>query len=52
MADRFVAPLLSGISDDWLRTRPLVGAVDQFADSTDVLSYASRARRLAPIYDD
>lgn len=52
MADRFVEPLLSGIRDEWLRTRPLVGAVDQFADSTDVLSNAGRSRQLSAIYDE
>jgi hypothetical protein len=37
-AGRFVAACLDRITDPDLRRRPLVGAVDQFVDSTDVLS--------------
>ncbi|MGH3134609.1 MAG: DUF4037 domain-containing protein [Gaiellaceae bacterium] len=35
---RFVDACLARVSDPWLRSQPLVGAVDQFVDSTDVLS--------------
>ncbi len=35
---RFVNACLERVSDRWLRSLPLTGAVDQFVDSTDVLS--------------
>ena len=35
---RFVDVCLERVTDPWLRSLPLVGAIDQFADSTDVLS--------------
>jgi Domain of unknown function (DUF4037) len=35
---RFVDACLERVSDPWLRSLPLVGAIDQFVDSTDVLS--------------
>ena len=35
---RFVDACLERISDPWLRALPLVGGIDQFVDSTDVLS--------------
>jgi hypothetical protein len=35
---RFVDACLERVSDPWLRSLPLTGAVDQFVDSTDVLS--------------
>lgn len=50
-ADRFVEACLAPIESDWLRLRPLVGAVDQFADSTDVLSSPLVARRLGAAYE-
>jgi hypothetical protein len=34
-AGRFVAPLRDSISVDGIRRLPLIGAVDQFIDSTD-----------------
>ena len=43
-ASRFVDACLERVSDPWLRSLPLVGAVDQFVDSTDVLSDPSVAR--------
>ena len=36
---RFVTACLEQVSDERLRALPLVGAVDQFVDSTDVLAY-------------
>jgi hypothetical protein len=42
---RFVEACLERVSDPWLRELPLVGAIDQFVDSTDVLSYPPIARR-------
>ena len=49
--DRFANACLAGISDEWLKRQPLVGSVDQFADSTDVLSHENRSKRLVNIYD-
>ena len=40
--DRFSAALLHTITDPWIAALPPVGAIDQFADSTDLLSYPSR----------
>jgi hypothetical protein len=50
-AGRFVDVCLAEVQDPWLRGLPLVGFVDQFVDSTDVLAYAGRARRLASWYE-
>jgi hypothetical protein len=50
-SDRFVAASLAGISDPWLRALPIVGSIDQFADSTDVLQHPAVSRRLRAIYD-
>ncbi|GIF53944.1 DUF4037 domain-containing protein [Asanoa iriomotensis] len=44
---RFAAALVAGIADRRLREKPLVGAVDQWADNTDVLSHVGRARAAA-----
>jgi hypothetical protein len=35
---RFVDACLERVTDPWLRSLPLTGAIDQFVDSTDVLS--------------
>jgi hypothetical protein len=43
-AGRFAAALLAAITDPGVRELPPVGAVDQFVDSTDVLSDALRSR--------
>ena len=43
---RFVDACLAEVSDPWLRSLPLVGAIDQLSDSTDVLSDPARSRRL------
>ncbi len=37
-SSRFVEACVARVEDPWLRSLPLVGAVDQFVDSTDVLS--------------
>ena len=42
---RFVAACRGAIVDDDLRNRPLTGAIDQWADSTEVLSNAPLAQR-------
>jgi Domain of unknown function (DUF4037) len=49
-AGRFVNACLAAVHDADLRALPLVGSVDQFADSTDVLAHSDRAARLRAIY--
>ncbi len=44
MADRFADALRDSITDPWLATLPLIGAIDQFADSTDLLGDRDRRR--------
>jgi hypothetical protein len=51
MADRFAEACVAAIGDSALRDLPLVGSVDQFVDSTDVLSTVTRASRLRAFYD-
>ena len=48
---RFVDACLAEVTDPWLRSLPLVGSVDQLADSTDVLSHPPPARRLGALYE-
>jgi uncharacterized protein DUF4037 len=43
-AERFTDALRRGIADATLRELPLSGTIDQFVDSTDVLSSAARTR--------
>lgn len=50
MSDRFVDACLARVSDPWLRSLPLLGSIDQVADSTDLLSYPDRAVRLRALY--
>lgn len=50
--DRFAEACLAAIQDEWLKEQTLVGSIDQFVDSTDVLSSAHRSRCLTNIYDD
>jgi hypothetical protein len=49
-AERFVNACLATVTDDWLRAQPLVGAIDQCVETTDVLSYITVARRLRALY--
>jgi Domain of unknown function (DUF4037) len=49
---RFVDACLAEVSDPRLRALPLVGAVDQLSDSTDVLSDPARSRRLSALYGE
>ncbi|HVM13816.1 MAG TPA: DUF4037 domain-containing protein [Egibacteraceae bacterium] len=49
-ADRFAAACVDAIGSASLRQLPLVGGVDQWVDSTDVLSRPERARGLAAWY--
>lgn len=51
-AGRLASACQSRIVDPWLRRLPLVGGVDQFVDSSDVLSHSLRPRRLAPVYEE
>ncbi|MFC6088826.1 DUF4037 domain-containing protein [Saccharothrix lopnurensis] len=46
-ADRFTRALAAAVTDPEVAALPLVGAVDQFVDSTDVLSHPARLRGLA-----
>lgn len=48
--DRFANACVEAIDDPVLRVLPLVGAIDQWADSTDVLANAHRSRRLIDWY--
>ena len=51
--DRFASAIRAAIqSEEVRRLPPHIGAVDQFADSTDVLSYPEHSARLAAIYGD
>jgi Domain of unknown function (DUF4037) len=47
---RFMRACLEQVSDERLRALPLVGGVDQFADSTDVLAYPRTFEKLAATY--
>jgi Domain of unknown function (DUF4037) len=47
---RFVAACLDKVADERLRALPLVGGIDQFADSTDVLAYPRTFEKLAATY--
>ena len=51
-ADRFTDACRARVEDPVLRDLPLVGSVDQFVDSTDVLNAPTRARRLRALYDE
>jgi hypothetical protein len=48
---RFVDACLERVEDPWLRSLPLTGAIDQFVDSTDVLSYPPVARRTGALFE-
>jgi hypothetical protein len=50
-SSRFVEACLERVSDPWLRALPLVGAIDQLIDSTDVLSYPGVARQARAFYE-
>jgi hypothetical protein len=50
-SQRFADACFERVRDPWLRSLPPIGAIDQFADSTDVLSYPARARRIALVYE-
>ncbi len=48
---RFVDACLDEVADETLRSLPVVGAIDQFVDSTDVLSHPHVARALRRFYE-
>jgi hypothetical protein len=47
---RFVDACLESVTDPWLRALPLVGGIDQWVDSTDVLSDSSAFSATAAAY--
>lgn len=49
-ADRFVEQIRAAIQETELRDLPPVGSVNQFVDSTDILEWPERCRRLATTY--
>jgi hypothetical protein len=49
-APRFADATIETVADPFLRSLPRLGSIDQFADSTDVLSHADVARRFAAVY--
>ena len=51
MADRFVDASLTTVTDATLRSLPLIGAIDQFVDNTDVLQNPTVYRRLSGLYE-
>jgi hypothetical protein len=57
MADRFVNALSAAIQDPAVlqvmrdHNLGLAGALDQWADSTDIVSYAERSRRVGQVFD-
>ena len=52
-AGRFAQAIAATIQDDWLRRIAVsgLGGVDQWVDSTDLLSYPARRARLKAAYD-
>jgi len=50
-ADRFVAALRAKVQDPRLKELPLIGAIDQFADNTDLLSNPAAYRKLITVYE-
>jgi hypothetical protein len=51
-AERFAAACMERVEDPWLRSLPPIGAIDQWCDSTDVLSKPAVLRHVAAIYED
>lgn len=49
-ADRFAEACLATVSDAQLKSYGLIGAIDQFADNTDVLSNPAAFRKLIAVY--
>ena len=51
MADRFVDACLATVTDAALRSLPLIGAIDQTIDNTDVLQNPTVYRQLVGLYE-
>jgi hypothetical protein len=49
-AERFAQACQEAINDPWLRELSLIGSVDQFVDSTDVLSAPARPQDLRSLF--
>lgn len=50
-AERFAGPIQATITDsDVLALPPYIGSIDQFSDSTDLLTHRERRTRLAGVY--
>ncbi|WP_051478863.1 DUF4037 domain-containing protein [Arthrobacter sp. H5] len=49
-AERFVSAALANVQDAETKALPLVGSIDQFIDSTDVLSSPGRCLQLQMVY--
>ncbi|MCU1464717.1 MAG: hypothetical protein JWM72_645 [Actinomycetia bacterium] len=49
--DRFVDACLRRVRDDSLRSRPLVGSIDQIVDSIDVLENVQLTQAMRALYD-
>ena len=50
-SDRFADACHELVRDPWLRSLPPIGGIDQFVDSTDVLSYPAVARCAVAFYE-
>jgi hypothetical protein len=49
--DRFATEIMKGVQDETLKVLPRFGSVDQFVDSTDILSDSCLSRRLQGMYE-
>jgi hypothetical protein len=49
-ANRFADALFASVSDPWLTAQPRIGSIDQFADSTDVLSHPDVAQEFHAVF--
>ncbi len=52
MPGRFAEACLASVTDPALCALPLIGAIDQVCDSTDVLENPRRYRRLVGLYEN
>ena len=52
VAGRFGEACLASVTDPVLRAVPLIGAIDQVCDSTDMLENPRTYHRLAGLYDN
>jgi hypothetical protein len=50
-SERFARACFERVRDPWLRSLTPIGAIDQWVDSTDVLSYPPRTRMTALVYE-